>query len=221
VTTDTIARLEGVDFGYQRRVPVLNDFSLDIPAGSATAIVGHSGSGKSTVLYLLGLMLRPWHGATQVQGHDYASANETARAGVRADIIGFLFQDALLDTSMSVYDNVLEGQLFTRRGVDGPARDEALRLLSTFGLGELLHRSASGMSGGQAQRVALCRALLKDPVMLLADEPTGNLDDETAEEVLGALLAHAHRPGRATVIVTHDKRVAQRCDRIVTVGGDR
>lgn len=217
--TPPIALLEDVDFAYRREQLVLDGVTLVVEPSTVTAITGPSGSGKSTALYLLGALLRPTAGRVVLKGRDISKASDAARARARSGAIGFLFQDGLLDTSMSVFENVLEGIRFAPDGVTGTARADARRLLDEFGLSSLASRRASGLSGGQGQRVALCRALLKAPALLLADEPTGNLDDQTASVVINALLTHARRADKAVVIVTHDERVAAKCDRIVRIRG--
>jgi len=200
-----------VTFGYAPGTPVLDRWSAAFPAGSATALTGPSGRGKSTLLYLLGLMLHPRSGEILVDGTPVAALRDAARARLRADLFGFVFQDAALDQTRTVLDNVTETALY--RGASRPqAREAALGLLERFGVDVPPHRKPGQVSGGQAQRIALCRALLNAPRVLLADEPTGNLDPVTSELVVGALREHA-ATGAAVVIVTHSPDVAAACDR--------
>jgi ABC-type lipoprotein export system ATPase subunit len=207
---DPLVELEQVGFGYTRRAMVLEDVSMTIADGSTHAITGRSGCGKSTLLYLAGLMLRPTSGHVRLAGVDHARPLDSTRARARADLVGFVFQDALLDTSLSVWENLLEGLPWNR-----PRRAYAERCehsLERLGLTDLRRHSAARLSGGQAQRVALIRAMAKQPVLLLADEPTGNLDPDTAKVVLTELLEYGRGTGHATVIVTHDPHVADLCD---------
>jgi ABC-type lipoprotein export system ATPase subunit len=186
-------------------------WSATVEGGESVAIVGPSGSGKSTLLYLLGLLARPWSGRLEIAGHDVQELDDRARSDIRAEHIGFVFQDAVLDTKRSVLANVIEGAIY--RGSD---RSETIRsareLVDELGVCVELDRRAVDLSGGQAQRVALARALVGRPSILLADEPTGNLDKENGRVVADALFDQT-RQGKAVVIVTHDLELAQRCDR--------
>lgn len=205
-------RLEArdVDFEYTVGAPVLNAWSASFPAGSLTALTGPSGRGKSTILYLLGLMLRPTAGDVLVNGEVVTHAGDAARAHLRANCFGFVFQDAALDQTRTVLDNVTEAALY-RGQPRASLAPRALELLDRFEVNVSPHRKPGQVSGGQAQRIALCRALLTDPTVLLADEPTGNLDPETSRLVVEALRAHA-REGAAVLVVTHSPEVASACD---------
>lgn len=199
-----------VVFGYVPGATVLDGWSATFEAGTMTALTGPSGRGKSTLLYLLGLMLQPRSGSVEVDGIPATGQGDAVRARLRADGFGFVFQDAALDQTRTVLDNVTEAVLY--RGTPrNQARARALELLDRFGVDVPPARRPGQVSGGQAQRIALCRALLTDPAVLLADEPTGNLDPATAELVVGALRDHA-RSGAAVVIVTHSPDVAAACD---------
>lgn len=179
------------------------------------AITGPSGRGKSTLLYLLGLMLSPGDGDVVVDGEAVSRLSDARRARVRAHSFGFVFQDAALDTTRTVLDNVLETSLYRATPRAAEAR-RARDLLVELGV-ELTTTATPGqVSGGQAQRIALCRALLNDPRVLLADEPTGNLDRASADAVLAALRAQAGR-GAAVIVVTHDDEVVAQCDRRVVL----
>lgn len=202
---------EALTFGYVPDKPILAEWSAEFPDGCVTAVTGPSGSGKSTLMYLLGLFLRPVSGRILINGAEVTRMRDTGRSDVRAEKIGFVFQDALLDPRRTILDNVLEGSVYRgeRRANIMP---RARKLLETFGVGVELDRKAVNLSGGQAQRVSLCRAMLADPPILLADEPTGNIDEDnarTAEDVLFDLAA----AGRCVVVVTHDRGLAERCDR--------
>ena len=198
-------------FGYRRGQPVVRDWSATIDRGEAVAIVGASGSGKSTLLYVLGTLVRPWSGSLRLDGQLIDGLGDAGRSDVRASSIGFVFQDAILDQRRSILDNVIEGAVY--RGDDRRAAiDRAQDLLGRMNVRVEGTRRAMDLSGGQAQRIALCRALLDAPPILLADEPTGNLDRDNGQAVEESLMGHA-RAGAAVVIVTHDERLAARCDR--------
>jgi len=198
-------------FAFARDRPVIDGFSAAFAAGTVSAVTGPSGRGKSTLLYLLGLMVVPQSGEVIVDGDPTGGWPDAARATTRAHRFGFVFQDAVLDRSRTVLDNVTEGALYrgqSRRPVERRARS----LLDRFEVDVPQERRPGQVSGGQAQRVALCRALLANPAILLADEPTGNLDAASADMVVSGLRAHAES-GAAVVIVTHDPSVVARCDR--------
>jgi len=206
-------RLEARDltFGYKPGRPVLDHWSAQFPDGAMTAVTGPSGRGKSTLLYLLGLMLRPSGGDVLVGGRPYSGAQDAVRARLRSRAFGFVFQDSALDPSRTVLDNVTETALYRglgRRSVEPAARD----LLERLGVDVPPNRKPGQVSGGQAQRIALCRALLNGPSILLADEPTGNLDPATSGVVVDALRRHAGA-GATVVIVTHSREVVAACDR--------
>lgn len=199
-----------ITFGYIPGSPVLNELTANFAAGSMTAMTGPSGRGKSTLLYLLGLMLRPNSGQVRVGGLDAGRLRDAARARLRADRFGFVFQDAALDATRTVLDNITETALYRRESRTHTER-RARDLLDRFGVDLPASRKAGQVSGGQAQRIALCRALLNTPQILLADEPTGNLDPATSDLVVGALREHAHA-GNAVIVVTHSPDVAAASD---------
>jgi ABC-type lipoprotein export system ATPase subunit len=212
--TTPIAELTGVSYGYDRRSLVLDGFTASFEPGAVYAITGASGCGKSTVLSLAGLLLKPRSGRIGVMGEDLTRAHDAERARVRRRSIGFIFQDALLETSMTVWRNISEAlppNAATRSARQ--AADEMLELLELPA--DIGRRRAITLSGGQSQRIGVVRALLKQPALVLADEPTGNLDDRTARIVLDALFSYARQPGRACVIVTHDERIAGEADHVL------
>ncbi len=193
--------------------PVVSDWVAAFDGGSMTALTGPSGRGKSTLLYLLGLMLQPSGGEVLIDGVSASSLRDAAKARMRADAYGFVFQDAALDATRPVIDNVTETALY--RGTSRKeAQGRAAELLERFGVDVPPGRKPGQVSGGQAQRIALCRALLSQPRILLADEPTGNLDPTTSGVVVEALRDHANA-GAAVVIVTHSLEVAAACDRVI------
>jgi ABC-type lipoprotein export system ATPase subunit len=198
-------------FGYRRGQPVVSGWSASIARGEIAAIVGPSGSGKSTLLYVLGTLVRPWSGSLSLRGSRVDHMGDGARSDIRSGLIGFVFQDAILDPRRSIIDNVLEGAIY--RGDSHKASMERARLLlDKLDVGVEGKRRANDLSGGQQQRVAVCRALLGNPALILADEPTGNLDRANAEVVEAALFEQA-RAGSTVVVVTHDEALAARCDR--------
>ncbi|MES2866926.1 ABC transporter ATP-binding protein [Microbacterium sp.] len=200
-----------VTFGYVPGSPVLDRWSAGFPTGSMTALTGPSGRGKSTLLYLLGLMLHPGDGEVLLDGRPTRPLSDAKRAHLRAERFGFVFQDAALDATRTVLDNVIETS-FYRADRRKEAINRALELLDLFGVDVPPRRKPGQVSGGQAQRIALCRALLNEPGVLLADEPTGNLDPVTTDLVVSALRDHA-RSGAAVIVVTHTPHVAEACDR--------
>lgn len=206
----------GLTFAYGAGSPLLLEgWSERFEPGTMTAITGRSGAGKSTLLYLLGLMLSPRAGELWVGDQRVDTMTDYQRSKVRAELFGFIFQDAALDSTRTVLDNITEVLLYRGTSRD-QARERALELLSRFDVDVPLDRRPGQVSGGQAQRIALCRALLGQPPLLLADEPTGNLDPESSRIVVDALRAHADRGG-VTIVVTHTPGVAARCDREVSL----
>ncbi|AWB88975.1 ABC transporter ATP-binding protein [Salinibacterium hongtaonis] len=205
--------VEGVSFCYSTGNPVIVDLNARFDPGEVVAVTGASGRGKSTLLYLLGLMLRPTAGSVLLDGREVSRLSDSARATLRAERFGFVFQDAALDPTRTVLDNVVETALYA-----GMSRNEALakaeHLLSRFGVSVRALAKPGQVSGGQAQRIALCRALLNSPDVLLADEPTGNLDPLSADLVIGAFHEHA-RSGNVVIVVTHDPVLVSRCTRRV------
>lgn len=198
-------------FAYRSGVaPVIDDLTLDLPTGAVTTLTGPSGSGKSTLLYLLALMIRPTDGEVTWEGRPASRLPDAARSRLRASQVGFIFQDALLDPSRTVVANVCDSGLFAGMPHD-VANDRARELLERFGVEHRADHRPGEISGGQAQRVAICRALLTDPRVVFADEPTGNLDDESADVVWRALAGHAER-GNTVILATHDRALAERSD---------
>lgn len=192
---------DGLDFAFEQ--------------GRMTAITGASGRGKSTLLYVLGLMLRPSGGAVLLGGRTVSTMKDAERAAVRALRLGFVFQDAVLDPTRTIVDSVIEPALYAgHRRADVRARAEAL--LDELGVVARSDHLPGQISGGQAQRVAVARALMNRPDVILADEPTGNLDEHNSATVLRT-LASAAQGGRTVVIATHDPAVVERCDRVLTL----
>ncbi len=191
----------------------MRNFDHAFQPSSMTAITGPSGCGKSTLLYLLGLLLPPTAGRILWQGVDMSAGSDAEQSEVRGLGIGFVFQDALLDPSRSILANVTEGALYARLEPSA-ARAYALELLGRFGVDRRAMHRPGEISGGQAQRVALCRALVKRPHLILADEPSGNLDEASANVVWSA-LDRAARDGVTVVVATHDRRRAASADEMI------
>ncbi len=195
-----------------RRVEVLRGVDLQIAAGTRVAIAGPSGSGKTSLLLLLAGLERPSAGQVVVDGVDLGALDADALADLRRDRIGIVFQSFHLLPSLSALDNAaLPLQMAGRRD----ARDVARAMLTRVGLGGRLQHRPSELSGGEQQRVAIARALVHRPRLLLADEPTGNLDDHTAESVRDLLFELNRDLGTTLVLVTHDLSFAARCDRVL------
>ncbi len=206
-------RVRDLTFAFAGQPALFDGWSADVAAGEVVAVTGPSGRGKSTLLYLLGLMLRPSAGRVELDGVDCAALPDAARARLRATRFGFVFQDAALDPGRTVLDNVTEAALYRGEPL-AEARPRAHALLERFGVALRASARPTQISGGQAQRIALCRALLHDPPVLLADEPTGNLDPASSATVVDALRERA-AAGAAVVVVTHDPALVRRCDREV------
>ncbi|MFW5956430.1 MAG: ABC transporter ATP-binding protein [Halorhabdus sp.] len=211
----SVVELTGVRKEYKLggTVLALDDVDLTLPAGSYTAVMGPSGSGKSTLLNLIGALDTPTAGTVVVNGTDVATLSENGRARLRGKEIGFVFQTFNLMPRLTAQENVELPLVFAGWGRVERA-DRAKTLLERVGLGDRLEHVPTELSGGQRQRVAIARALAPDPALLLADEPTGNVDSETGEEIM-ALFEDAHERGNTILLVTHELRIAERADRIV------
>jgi putative ABC transport system ATP-binding protein len=205
-TVGDAVTLDRVTKGYPGGVVALRDVSVRIAAGEQVAVVGPSGSGKTTMLTIMGTLERPSDGAVRVAGHDVGSASDRELAGLRAHQVGFVFQAFHLQEAMTALENVATGMLYT--GANGRERREAARVaLERVGLGHRITHRPAQLSGGERQRVAIARALAKQPLIILADEPTGNLDSKSGGEVLTLLHNLAH-DGGTLVLITHDATIA-------------
>jgi putative ABC transport system ATP-binding protein len=207
---------------YQRAgrdLVALDGVNLTIARGSFVAIMGRSGSGKSTLLNLMGCLDFPTAGAVLLDGTDTRALDDPRRSRLRNRLVGFLFQSFNLIPQMSVEENV-ETALLYGETPEGEWKGRIERLLSRLGILERASHRPSELSGGEAQRAALARALVNEPDLLLADEPTGNLDSRTGEEVL-ELLEELVAEGRTLVLVTHDETVAKRAHRVISIADGR
>lgn len=204
---------------HQNQVTALSDVSFAAEQGEFIAIVGTSGSGKSTLLNLLGGLDVPTEGKISIRGHDIGSLTRKEQTIFRRRNIGFVFQNYSLMPVLNVYDNVALPVTFDKGShVD---REHIRELLNELGLWEKRKRYPSELSGGQQQRVAIARALANKPALLLADEPTGNLDSKTAVEVIGLLKASSQKYHQTVLMVTHNEALAQTCDRIIRIEDGR
>jgi len=220
--TDKAIALENVDLSLGRgaaRVHILKGISLTIERGEAVGLVGLSGSGKSTLLMTMAGLERPDSGRVVVDGTDLARLGEDALARFRGRRIGIVFQSFHLVPTMTALENVAL-PLELAGAADG-AFPRAERELRAVGLGERFHHYPAQLSGGEQQRVAIARALVTDPAILVADEPTGNLDEATGDAIIALLFSLREARGATLVLVTHDAHLAGRCDRVVRLRSGR
>ena len=209
--------LRGLSMHYTlgaSRIEVLRDVDLDVPAGQSVAVAGPSGSGKTSLLLLLAGLERPGAGVVRMAGTDLATLDRDALADLRRDHIGIVFQSFHLIANMTALENVA---VPLELAGDRDAFDKAEQELRAVGLGGRESHYPGQLSGGEQQRVAIARALAPNPLILVADEPTGNLDGETGTQVADLLFSKQVERGTTLVLVTHDTRLAQRCGRIVRV----
>lgn len=210
-----IVSMQDVRRTYYLGEPVhaLDGVSLTLEEGSFTAVMGPSGSGKSTLMNMLGCLDTPDEGTVKIRGEDVDELSDTQRAKLRGTEIGFVFQQFNLLPRLTAAENVSMPLVFNN-AVEQGRRERAETLLERVGLGERVNHTPPDLSGGQRQRVAIARALVNEPSLVLADEPTGNLDTGTGAEIM-ELFDELHGEGRTILMVTHERHIAERADRIV------
>ena len=216
--------LEGVEKGYNRGKPseviVLRGASLTVAKGEVVALVAPSGAGKSTLLHIAGLLDVPDSGSVRLDGREMGGLSDRARTEARRDEVGFIYQFHHLLPEFSALENVVIPQL--ANGVPKAAAEaRAMELLGKVGVGARAGHRPAALSGGEQQRVAFCRALANGPKLLLADEPTGNLDPATSDQVFGVLMDLVRATGLAALIATHNLDLAARMDRVVRLSAGR
>ncbi|MDK2972961.1 MAG: lipoprotein-releasing system ATP-binding protein [Candidatus Sumerlaeota bacterium] len=218
-----VLRASGVRKSYRdgdRTLEVLRGLDFELHAGEFVAIIGQSGSGKSTLLHILGALDRVTTGTVALNGRDYATLSAAQLDKVRATQIGFIYQFHHLLPEFSALENTFIPGMIQRRPTPALIA-RATSLLERVGLGERLGHRPVKLSGGEQQRVALARALMNDPAVVLADEPTGDLDQKTGQEVLDFVLSQTAGEGKSLVIVTHDPAIAARANRVYTLENGR
>ena len=196
-------------------VRALNDISLDIYKGELTAIMGPSGSGKSTLMNILGCLDRPTGGLYMLGGEEVSRMNDSQLADVRNRKIGFVFQSFNLLSRSTALENVLLPTLYSKNKAN--AKQRALNVLEMVGLGARVNHKPKEMSGGQQQRVAIARALINDPEIIMADEPTGNLDSKSGKEIMELLIRLNKEQGKTIILVTHDPKIGKQVPRVISV----
>jgi len=211
---DRLTKTYGVP-GSAVEVPALKGISLTFEEGEYVAICGHSGSGKSTLLNLLGCLDRPTGGRYILGDADVSRLDDDALSDIRSKRLGFVFQSFNLIPQLTVLEN-MEVPLFYQGVPPRLRREKAISLIERVGLQHRIHHRPMELSGGQQQRVAIARALINDPLLILADEPTGNLDTATGDMILD-IFAGLHKEGKTILMVTHEDDVAARCRRVITL----
>ncbi len=222
--SESIITLKGVGKTFaqgegEAGVEVLRDIDLEVASGEFIALQGTSGSGKSTLLHLIGLLDRPTAGSYEFQGRDTASLDDDALSALRNQSLGFIFQSFYLIPYATALENVLLPGMYSQQP-QAELRSRAEELLDRVGLGDRMSFRPSKLSGGQQQRVAMARSLLNEPAVILADEPTGQLDSTTSAEIM-ALFRSVNDTGKTIILVTHDMQVAASARRIINLTDGR
>lgn len=195
----------------------LKNVDLIINDGELTSIIGPSGSGKSTLMHIIGLLEKPSSGKIIVAGNDISVLNDDHLSQLRSQTIGFVFQQFNLINKLTVAENILLPTIYCRTKLPYDSHDKANNLMQRFGILDKANSFPNRISGGQQQRVAIARALIMNPKLILADEPTGNLDSKTGAEIMKLLLELNQKEGITVIIVTHDRNIAQQTKRIIEI----
>lgn len=221
--SDLVLAIRGLERTYvsgDRTLQVLNGADLDVARGEIVGLIGPSGSGKSSLLHAAGLLERPTAGQIFIEGRDCSALSDRVRTRIRLSTIGFVYQAHHLLPEFSALDNVALPQMIAGRSRKA-ARARAEELLTRLGLAERIHHQPAQMSGGEQQRVAVARALANKPRLLLADEPTGNLDPTTSAAVFDNLYGLARSEGVAALVATHNLELARHMDRVLALKGGK
>ena len=195
----------------------LRDISLEIKKGEFSSILGPSGSGKSTLMHIIGLLDQPSSGIVEINGTDISTLNDNEVSSLRNEFVGFVFQQFNLINKLTVLENILLPTLFSRKILTYNPEQKAMELLKRFGIDSKANSKPNKISGGQQQRVAIARSLIMSPQLILADEPTGNLDTSTGNEIMRLLKELNHEENITVVIVTHEKDIAEKTSRQIKV----
>ncbi|MGR3805021.1 ABC transporter ATP-binding protein [Marinibacterium profundimaris] len=219
-----VLHLSGLKKTYKKGLPgeirVLDGLDIAVSSGESVALVAPSGAGKSTLLHIAGLLDKPDEGVVEIAGQTASGLDDAGRTALRRRDIGFVYQFHHLLPEFSALENIVLPQLANGTS-DRAARSRAMELLGTVGIAPRADHRPAALSGGEQQRVAFCRALANQPRLLLADEPTGNLDPETSEQVFGALMKLVREAGLAALVATHNPELAARMGRTVHLSGGR
>lgn len=220
---DNVIEVKQVDkiYGKTIKTQVLHGISLSFEEQSFNSIIGQSGSGKSTLLNIIGTLDKPTNGEVFINGISTKDLNKNELASLRSDTLGFIFQFHYLLPEFTALENILMPIKIKKQKITDEIRNQALKLIELVGLTHVKDNLASNMSGGQQQRVAIARALMSNPKIILADEPTGNLDSDTTEQIYD-LLRKINKEYKTTfIIITHDRRIAEKADRIIEIKDGR
>ena len=208
--------IRGLEFAHPQATHGLKLNDLHVPSGTSLAVIGPSGSGKTTFLNILSGLVRPSAGSVNVAGTEVDALSGAGAEAFRAKKIGYVFQDFGLLEYLSALDNILHPFRICRgRRLDGAARDAAVEIAASLGIADRLSRRPAQLSHGERQRVAICRAVVTEPAVILADEPTGNLDPDTATHILGQLMDTQRRLSSTLIVVTHDHGLLDRFDAVL------
>ncbi|MDD3241567.1 MAG: ABC transporter ATP-binding protein [Bacilli bacterium] len=213
----SVIKLKGIEKNYEKNIKVLKNINLTFEQGTFNSIIGQSGSGKSTLLNIIGTLDKPTKGSLYFDDKlvDYNDIKSLEK--IRNEKIGFVFQFHYLLPEFSVLDNVLLPVKIKENKVTKEKREETIKLLNLVGVKEKLDKKPNQLSGGQMQRVAIARALINHPKVILADEPTGNLDSDTTEKIYELMRNICYELKTTFIIITHDKKIAEKADRIVEI----